>query len=256
MFVFHSRFPSRPRSAVLSLKSSPQLCRMGQTRAQLLLLPSWTTRTNASCPRRPSLRIRFRAKFLCCSPLTLREHLLGLPVPVWLSRSSSVLSQELQVRVQQRPTQRYGHRTLTEFSLPFSLYQLALQRHQALGCVMVLPLVTARNVILNKVLDWYMLLFDSVFLFLCSVCRIKLQRNRLEDKAMTGTRFFSCSHLCRGNISDWASMHFSELQTHSSQLSGAIELTWIHRATFCPISSGMNVNIMHLFLNSHIYSIV
>lgn len=187
MFFFHSRFPSRPRSAVLSLKSSPQLCRMGQTRAQLLLLPSWTTRTHANCPCRPSLRIRFRAKFLCCSPLTLREHLLGLPVPVWLSRSSSVLSQELQVRVQQRPTQRYGHMTHLVLTTFFPSTQLALQRHQALGCV----ISSGHCQECNLKYTWliYVALWFSIPV-LCSVCRIKLQRNRLEDKAMTGTSFF------------------------------------------------------------------
>lgn len=117
MRYLFSWFLSRPRSATLSLsrllsspklQPSPHLCTTGQTRSPLL--PSWTTRTLASWHHRPS-RVRFRARFLCCSPPTLREHHQGLPVPVWLSRNSSVVSLELQVRVQQRPTQRYGHMT-------------------------------------------------------------------------------------------------------------------------------------------------
>lgn len=129
--VFYSRFPSRPRSATLSLsrlpsspnlQSSPHLCRMGQTLAKPPLLPSWTTRSQASCPCRSSPKVKFRARFLCCNPLTLREHHLGLPVPVWLSRNRSVLSQELQVRVQQRLIRRYGHMSHFHTWLVLTIY--------------------------------------------------------------------------------------------------------------------------------------
>lgn len=112
-------YSSRQRSAIVSLppppssrnpQCSPHLCRPGQSRAQAPLLTSWTKRTHASYPCSLSPRVRFRARFLCCSPLTLREHHLGLPVPLWLSRNSSaVRQQELQVRFQQRQTLRYGH---------------------------------------------------------------------------------------------------------------------------------------------------
>lgn len=43
---------------------------------------------------------------------------------------------------------------------------------------------------------------QSLWLFLCFVCRIKPQRNTLEDRAMTGTSPFSLDCLCREHFSD------------------------------------------------------
>lgn len=97
-----------------NLQSSPHICRVGSIPAPAVLRPRWiTTMSHASCPHRPRYRPRvgFRARSLHCRPLTLKKRCLGLPIPTWVSKNSSVLSQGPQVRVQQRPTWRYGHTT-------------------------------------------------------------------------------------------------------------------------------------------------
>ena len=123
VFVFYCRLLSKPTAAILSLspmlspssllsshnlQSSPHRCRMGQTCAQPLQHPSWTIWSHASCPYRPRTRVGFKAKFLCCNPLTHRELHLGLPVPLFLSRKCSAMWQELQVKAHQRLMLRYG----------------------------------------------------------------------------------------------------------------------------------------------------
>lgn len=106
VFVYHKY---RTWSATLSLltllhsvnlQHSLHLCSMHQTTLAKRIL--------ASCPCRLSPRVSLRAKFLCNSPLTPREHPPCLSGPLWLSRNHLAVFRALQVKHQQRWLLRRG----------------------------------------------------------------------------------------------------------------------------------------------------
>lgn len=113
----------------------------------------------ASCRCRLCPRVSFRAKFLCSSPLTPREHPPCLSVPLWLSRNHLALFRALQVKHQQRWLLRSGlvfsyfYWTSLSSPSPFLAFSLPCSK-----CELILKVVSVM---------WHVLF--SLFLFLLSL---------------------------------------------------------------------------------------